>query len=86
MMLEQGSGISGTFKGIQYMAVNFGRYMNGNIYFHESALNSSKPLPAVVWLHPYSYQVFFRLERPFMSISVVLRKTIQEMYLEFTMP
>ena len=36
------------------VAVNFGEYVAGDLYFPK---NASGPLPVVIWLHPYSYNL-----------------------------
>lgn len=36
------------------VAVNFGEYVAGDLYYPKSAKG---PLPAVIWLHPYSYNL-----------------------------
>lgn len=55
--------------GVTKMAINFGRYYYGDIYF----VNNSVPaegLPVLVWLHPFSYQAgivenYIRESEPF---------------------
>ena len=36
------------------VAVNFGEYVAGDLYYPKSAKG---PLPVVIWLHPYSYNL-----------------------------
>lgn len=41
------------------MGINFGKYVHGMLYYPAGAdrrPSDAPPLPAVVWLHPYSYQ------------------------------
>ena len=53
-MLGKGSEIYEVQDGIAKMTVNFGRYTYGNVYYPVNYKESS--IPAIVWLHPYSYQ------------------------------
>ena len=43
---------------IKMVAVSFGEYKNGLVYFRAD-LDKSAPAPAVVWLHPYAYNTGF---------------------------
>eukprot|EP00118_Oscarella_pearsei_P001775 m.8436 g.8436 ORF g.8436 m.8436 type:complete len:336 (+) comp20593_c0_seq1:1-1008(+) len=53
-MLKRGCELYRVDDGIAQMTVNFGRYIYGNVYY---PVNFSKDfIPAVIWLHPYSYQ------------------------------
>jgi hypothetical protein len=41
--------------GIARMPVSIGDYLTANVYYPANFTASSAPLPAVIWLHPYSY-------------------------------
>jgi alpha-beta hydrolase superfamily lysophospholipase len=62
-MLAEGTGLTTTYGGVTRMAINFGKYVHGMVYFSTSlarlAASSGSQLPGVVWLHPYSYQSGF---------------------------
>lgn len=41
--------------GLSQQAFSFGDYLNGEIYWRNVANQNDSPIPAVIWLHPYSY-------------------------------
>jgi hypothetical protein len=46
--------------GVQYQTVNFGEYVSGNLYWNANYNPTTDgALPAVLWLHPASYQKGF---------------------------
>ena len=51
-MLHHDVSTSGALK---RTTVSFGEYLNANVYWPSSMDISGGPVPAVVWLHPYSY-------------------------------
>jgi pimeloyl-ACP methyl ester carboxylesterase len=42
--------------GVNQLTVNFGNYIHGTVYYIKPSNADNPPMPAVVWLHPYSYQ------------------------------
>ena len=59
-MLDEGPGVIGSYDNVTRMAINFGKYVHGMLYFDtaqaQQAAAKGSSLPGVVWLHPYSYQ------------------------------
>lgn len=53
-MLGKGSEDYEVNNGVAKMTINFGRYIYGNVYYPVDY--REKSIPAIVWLHPYSYQ------------------------------
>ena len=53
-MLGKGSQLYEVIDGVVKMTVNFGCYIYGNVYYPDNYKSST--IPAVVWLHPFSYQ------------------------------
>ena len=48
--------LSHALQGLSAVSLSFGDYLSGTAFFPEHApVNAGKPLPAIVWLHPYSY-------------------------------
>lgn len=56
-MLSEGTELLQEQDGVTRMAANFGQYVHGNLYYPSTANMTEEALPAIVWLHPLSYQV-----------------------------
>ncbi|EGD82443.1 hypothetical protein PTSG_03090 [Salpingoeca rosetta] len=59
-MLREGTSLYGVDPDthVAHMAINFGAYVHGNIYWDTKQMSpgDNKSHPAIVYLHPYSYQ------------------------------
>ncbi|EDQ87230.1 uncharacterized protein MONBRDRAFT_27421 [Monosiga brevicollis MX1] len=55
-MFGTGDELVQTEGNVTKMAVNFGPYLQGNLYYPKGADQDNTPRPAIIWLHPYSYQ------------------------------
>lgn len=61
-------------EGISKLALNFGNYINADLYFPETALKNDSTIPVIIWVHPISnphgYRAgYMRGTQPYLSLA-----------------